>query len=321
MNKHTYESCFASQIYDFIRYRKASGQWNESGYGQNLYIFDRYCLRNYPDEKQLTQEMIDSWCRKKETETPRSHTARCMGIRVFVKYLVERNLTDVVPPELSKKSRYKKIPHAFTQDELRLFFEACDSLPEPQKTRKVLTRNITLPVFFRLLYSSGIRTTEARLLRTEDVNLTNGVLNIRHSKGPDQHYVVLHDSMLGLMQRYDRAIRKWYPERTYFFPSMGDQPYKKCWLAKNFREIWGSIFPDSKAVPYEFRHNYATQNLNQWIGEGLAFNDKFFYLSRSMGHRDLESTRYYYSLIPALADILQEKTEAGFNELVPEVEE
>ena len=38
-----------------------------------------------------------------------------------------------------------------------------------------------------------------------------------------------------------------------------------------------------------------------------------------MGHTTLESTRYYYSVVPGLSDIVLKKTEDGFNELVPEV--
>lgn len=38
-----------------------------------------------------------------------------------------------------------------------------------------------------------------------------------------------------------------------------------------------------------------------------------------MGHTTLESTRYYYTIVPGLSQVLLEKTEAGFNELVPEV--
>ena len=56
-----------------------------------------------------------------------------------------------------------------------------------------------------------------------------------------------------------------------------------------------------------------------WIGDGFAFDDKLTCLSKSMGHTTLESTRYYYSVVPGLSDIVLKKTEDGFNELVPEV--
>jgi len=38
-----------------------------------------------------------------------------------------------------------------------------------------------------------------------------------------------------------------------------------------------------------------------------------------MGHTTLESTKYYYSLVPKIADILKEKTELDFKNIVPEV--
>lgn len=40
-----------------------------------------------------------------------------------------------------------------------------------------------------------------------------------------------------------------------------------------------------------------------------------------MGHRTVNSTAYYYSIVPGLSQILLDKTEAGFNEIVPEVDD
>jgi hypothetical protein len=33
----------------------------------------------------------------------------------------------------------------------------------------------------------------------------------------------------------------------------------------------------------------------------------------------IEATRYYYSIVPRLSDTLRDKTEMGFNAIVPEV--
>lgn len=66
-------------------------------------------------------------------------------------------------------------------------------------------------------------------------------------------------------------------------------------------------------------HNYAIENINSWMDDSFDFNDKLQYLSKSMGHRSIESTRYYYSIVPRLADTLRDKTEDGFNLIVPEV--
>ena len=88
---------------------------------------------------------------------------------------------------IPRKERRRYIPHFFTHTELENFFRACDSLPSIPFTAEQRSRKITIPVFFRLLYSSGIRTNEARMLRIEDVDLCHGILNIRYSKGHAQH--------------------------------------------------------------------------------------------------------------------------------------
>ena len=40
-----------------------------------------------------------------------------------------------------------------------------------------------------------------------------------------------------------------------------------------------------------------------------------------MGHTVIESTKYYYSIVPGLSDIMKEKTEEGFNWIIPEVQD
>lgn len=80
-------------------------------------------------------------------------------------------------------------------------------------------------------------------------------------------------------------------------------------------------YNDSANVrPYDLRHHYAITNINMWIGEGIDFYDKLHYLSKSMGHSSLESTKYYYSLVPALATTIEEKTSEDFDIIIPEVE-
>jgi integrase len=226
-------------------------------------------------------------------------------------------MTDVAEPALPKRERRVYIPHAFTDEELANFFSACDSLPWGT-THEQHSRKLTVPVFFRLLYSSGMRTTEARMLAVGDVDLNGGVIDVRRSKGYDQHYVVLHDEMAGLMSRYDAAISSICPDRHYFFPARNNGFHNRCWVQDNFRELWRK-HNGSHATAYELRHHYAVSNINRWTDEGFGFDAKLAYLSKSMGHTTLESTRYYYSLVPALADVLEAHCTAGFDDMVPEV--
>ena len=199
MNKFT--SFLAPLMEAYVLYQKASDHWNEDSYELNLVLFDRYCKKQYPEAALLSQEMVDGWCHKRDTETNNSCRSRINVVAGFVNYLRKRGKTDVMGPDIPRKERLTYIPHSFTDAELEGFFRACDSLPSVPRTPGQLSRKITIPVFFRLLYSSGIRTNEARMLRVEDVDLCQGILNIHYSKGRAQHYVVLHDSMLELLKK------------------------------------------------------------------------------------------------------------------------
>ena len=318
MNKFT--SLLAPLMQAYVSYRKASGHWNEVNYESNLILFDRYCKKQYPKAILLSQDMVNGWCHQRKTETNNSCRTRIDVIVSFIRYLKKRGKTDVAEPIMPRKERRTYIPHAFTEIELEKFFFACDSLPSVFHTPQQRSRKITIPVFFRLLYSSGMRTNEARMLKVEDVNLGYGIISIRYSKGHVQHYVVLHDSMLELLKIYDAAIQKQYPHRTFFFPARNKSFHTRSWVQENFRELWDK-YNSTHATTYELRHHYATENINRWVNEGFGFNAKLFYLGKSMGHSTLESTKYYYSLVPGIADILKERTAMDFESIVPEVDD
>jgi site-specific recombinase XerD len=309
-----YTSKIAPLMREFEQYRMASGRWSESC-NLRLSLFDRHCASNYADVDVLKQEMLDSWCAQRSTEANNSCRSRIYAVVSFVRYLQKRGLADAKTPAIPRKEARTYIPHSFSETELHNFFDACDSIASYSETEEQISQRLTVPVFFRLLYSSGIRTNEARMLRRRGVDLVHGVLNIEYSKGHGQHFIVMHDSMLELMREYDAAISKMYSKRLYFFPARDGKCHTKQWVAANFKKMWEKS-NDSRAVPYEFRHNYAIENINGWTDDGFGFHQKLHALSKSMGHSAIKSTKYYYSLVPRLADVLAERTNE--DETVPE---
>lgn len=301
----------------FIRFRKASGSWNED-YESRFRRFDRYCSQSHPAVPGITQEMVDGWCKRFSNETNNSHRTRIYIIIDLIRYLNARRQTALIPPPAPRQEHCTSLPHPISEKELVNFFRACDHMDSREKSVRARCKAIVFPVFFRLLYSSGMRAKEARMLLAADVDLNNGVISIRHSKGNGQHYVAVHDTMLSLMRRYDDAVRTLYPERKYFFPAGSDSYFNKKIISKYFRRFWDAQ-NNSHAVVYDLRHHYAIENINAWTGTGTDFYDRLTYLSKSMGHAMLESTKYYYALVPGLSAILREQTEAGFNEILPEV--
>lgn len=303
-------------IQSFIEYRIASNKWNE-GYNYLIHEFDNYCDISH-HAIDLTQEMVDGWTAKRNTELNRSRNNRALLIRSFIFFLRERGLTEVNAPELlhAEPKQYK--PHAFTNTELSAFFAEADRQVIEAKNRNIAFTALTSAVLFRLLYSSGMRTTEARLLKTGDVDLQSGVVHINSTKANLRHFVVLHDDVLKMLRRYNELATDRNANREFFFLVRNGHCMSHETLTNRFQKIWKNV-SDVHAVPYDLRHNYAITNINSWTDAGFDFHDKFLYLSKSMGHTSLESTRYYYSMVPTFADTIYAQSGKSFDEIVPEV--
>ena len=315
-----YVSGLAPQLESFVRQRVARGCWCE-GYAQRLRGFDRHCAAVDPGASTLTQEMVDGWFGQRDTETPESCYRRTLPSRSFIAFARERGLTEAVAPDPRHAKDPVPVPHAFTEGELARFFQACDSIAvSPFNRSASAIRKVTCPAFFRLLYSSGIRTTEARLLRRGDVDFAHGVLDIRRSKGHDQHYVALHGSMTSVLRDYDAVAERLQPGREWFFQSPRGGHYGKRWVSENFGALWVRANGGGDHVTaYMLRHNYAVENIMSWDCDPYEAHDRLLFLSKSMGHRDVGSTLHYLAIVPALADKMRRLTEDTLNATVPEV--
>lgn len=299
----------------YLKFRRMSGLKESTIFG--LIQFHRDCNKYFPNQVFLAKEMVDFWVAKRDTETDFSNRSRIAPIIGFLKYIDNRDWIDFEIPELPKVKGKNPIPHSFTEDELKNFFQACDELDDGP-TLNVKLKKIEGPVFFRLLFSSGIRTTEGRLLRCEDVNLKTGVITIRHTKGYNEHMIVLHDTMRSLMVKYDSVICHLLPDRKFFFPAVHDKCHWNQWVSNCFMEMWFK-YNTTKTVPYALRHNYAIENINKWVNVGYEVHDKLVSLSKSMGHSNLQNTLYYYSLVPKLHKTIEDLSGNTYNHLIPDL--
>ncbi len=149
-----FTSFLSMQMEEFIRYRKAAGNWNGS-YEENLKLFDVYVARNFPNSHVLSQDMANSWCTKRETEANNSCRSRIYVVISFLKYLKKRNRIDIDIPEVPRKEKRTYIPHAFTDSELTAFFHECDSLSVYHNSLPNKLHKIIIPVFSGFFLAVG----------------------------------------------------------------------------------------------------------------------------------------------------------------------
>ena len=70
---------------------------------------------------------------------------------------------------LEKPARY--VPHIYSDRELAALFAQTDRC---RYCSEVPFRHLVMPVLFRTIYACGLRCSEARLLRVEDVDIEHG---------------------------------------------------------------------------------------------------------------------------------------------------
>jgi len=319
--KHTIlQSLFASRIKRFISFK------NELGYSyyeskQILFVFDEFCREHFPEKDKLDQELGLAWLERRETEGAAAHRNRVMVIREFAKYLNSIGETAYLIPIFMTRKASRYVPHIFSQNELTAFFNSADHFAPHDKSP---LRHLVIPVFYRLLYCCGLRPAEARLLRRENVNLLDGVIQIVESKGHRDRLVVVSDDLLQLLRKYAEKSIKIYPESPFLFPRHdGNGAYTKVWTQEMFWrcfEMAGiTSFEGPKPRVYDFRHTFASHCIVRWIREGRNVDAMLPYLSAYMGHASLEDTMYYIHLVPEFYQSMSMIDLPSYEALLPEV--
>lgn len=168
-----------------------------------LRSFDSFCADNFPGAALLSQEMVWTWMER--TSMPRSgRVVNGSVIRKFAIYMNGIGGDAYILPEKMYGSNASFVPYIFTDDELQqLFMEIdaiCPSAAQPYK-------HVVLPVMFRMIYTCGLRPTEARLLRTDNVYLESGEVLITGTKRNRDRIIVMSEDMRTLCADYNEQRR------------------------------------------------------------------------------------------------------------------
>jgi len=197
-----YTSVFAPYIVGFIEQKRALGYKYDSN-AAILRRFDAFCSERYPHETVLNREIITDWASKRPSEQPATLQARLSPVRELCKYIVRLGLEAYIMPKglMPRIPRY--IPHIFTNSELIQIFEQTDKC---HYCNEVPYRHHVMPVFFRLLYCTGMRLSEARLLKVCDVDLDSGVITVINAKLDKHRKLPVSPEMLARLLTYHQNV-------------------------------------------------------------------------------------------------------------------
>lgn len=322
-NKPLFKSVLAKFMTEFLNEKRAMG-YNYDTEEKILIRFDKYCSDKQLNTVCYNREFISDWCRQSETENSSNHNKRVSAVRQLTKYLISIGINAYYPNEIIKVEQV--LPHLFTERERLEFFNVLDSYKYENPASVHFRLLNEYKVFFRLLYCCGLRNGEACRLKSEDVSLSEGILKICNSKGQKDRLVYMHKDLTELCSNYYSYICKTLgcmPE--WFFPARkADRHLITTSMDRVFNNIWtrtdSSKNCNNKPTAHDFRFSFVTERINRWAEERVDIDAMMPYLSRYLGHKNIEETYYYYHTSEELFKNIKRGDKTGAD-LIPEVED
>jgi len=210
---------------------------------------------------------------KEKKLAPGTVEGRMSALRFLYKKTLKRR--DIAYDDLIFPKTPQKLPVVLSPEEVTRLIEAAPSL---------LHRTILM-----VLYGTGIRRTEASLLKVSDIDSERMVIHVHQGKGSRDRDVPMTVKLLEALREYWR----WKRPKVYLFPSTSghrgaEQPIsdKTVWYA--VKEAGKRAGLQKRIGPHTLRHSFAT-NLME-AGTDLRT------IQLLMGHAHLEDTTVYLHL-------------------------
>ncbi len=265
-----------------------------------LNVFDNYCLEHGLEDPCFTREFLKGWLVAWNDESSSYHSQRISFVRQLARYMNSLGIPAYIPVETVKKAIV--VPYVLSREELCRFFKILDEETPKTPHRYAWRLWNEYRVIFRLLYCCGLRNSEACNLKTEDVDLDEGVITIYHSKGDKDRLVYLPYDLCNVLASYKEYLVStlgYLP--VWFFPSRFPEKHiHKATLDIRFGGIWEKVTYGKKysrkPTVHSLRHSFTVDRMNAWHAEGLSYEQMLPYLSKYLGHSSVNESMYYYHL-------------------------
>jgi len=292
-------SALAPCMTDFVEQKRALGN-KYNGCVEALNMFDRFCNEHGVVAPCVSSELLSLWEAKRPHENASTHQLRVACVRSLCRHMNSCGFDAPAAFHPEPKRSTQFLPHIFTKDELSRLFAAADRM----KRRPVSPyRHLVVPALLRLIYTCGLRASEATRLRVADVDLEQGTACIHGAKGDKDRMVGISSSMLDHLRRYRRSPEICRFASDYFFPAPDGGFYDVSTIYGHFREL---LF--SAGIPHrgrgkgprlhDLRHSFAVHVLNRWSEEGKDIYTCLPLLRIFLGHSDIAATETYLRLTP-----------------------
>jgi integrase/recombinase XerD len=296
--KH-YNSIFAPFIERFITMKRGLG-FKCLGMEYSYSMFDRFVLHENMSAPIITRELADKWSTPRLNESQRTRYVRIAHVAQLSGFLCSLGHKSYVPrlPRIQRSH----VPYIFSREQILTVFAASDRVMI--KCSRHETSISAVPVLFRMLYSTGMRTGEALALRDTDVDIKSKTIFIKGAKSGRDRRIPISESLAQACENY-RIYRNLYthhksPTNTFFRAHNGDVCPRRSiytWFRRILSEA-GIPYLGKGTGPrvHDLRHTYSVHALAKMVQDGLDLYYALPILSACLGHRSLDATEQYVRL-------------------------
>lgn len=299
-----YLSVLAPYIRDFIHLKEATGcnflrgKWI-------LHEIDQFFVRNNIIEPVITRELVHEWHKTRINDSPATLYSKYSMLAQLTRYLSRQGCNCFVPrlPE-SKSSKSDFTPYIFTHNQIDGILQASDRLR--MYDRHMSNALFCVPAVLRLIYSTGLRISEALSIKNADVKLGKGYILIRKTKNGSERIVPISDSLCGVLQQYI-SYRNRMPVRSVgspnsFFFVKSDGTYCNAqsvyWCFRKLLAVCGISYVGNHHGPrvHDLRHTFAVHAMVQMAHNNQDLYSSLPVISACLGHKSLFATEQYVRL-------------------------
>ena len=311
----------AEAITDLVAEKRAVG-YKYHAEAQVLARFEAFCRSEFPGLDTLTEASVQAWIAAARRRDVRPATLQGLAapVRELARWLGRRGVAAYLLPRsaLPRPARY--VPHIYTGQQLAALFAQTDRC---HYCAEVPLRHLVMPVLFRTIYACGLRCSETRLLRVDDVDIDTGVLRIRDAKGGKDRQVPVSETLRARLAGYHTQTAGQPGRREWFFPgSRPGQPLTLGNVGHNFRRfLWQARIShggrEHGPRVHDLRHTFAVTNLRSWFAQGRDIGALLPVLQTYMGHSSLADTAYYLHLTAESYPDITTRVQQVIGDVVP----
>jgi site-specific recombinase XerD len=186
------------------------------------------------------------------------------AIKLFFKIIHDSKM---VTEELHRPKNAKTLPNVLSKEEALRLIE--------------LTSNLKHKTLLALIYSAGLRISEAINMKITDIDSQRMLIHVKNAKGKKDRYTLLSTKVLGLLKEYYTI----YKPKTFLFEGQSGEQYSSRSAQAVLHQSAKKAGITKQISLHTLRHSFATHLLEN--GTDLR------YIQDLLGHSSPKTTMIY----------------------------